>query len=341
MRAVLFRQVGQPLAVDEVADPAPAANQVLVKVARCGICGSDLHMAEGHGFVPPPGTIFGHEISGEVVEIGRNVEGIATGDRIAVMPIFGCGHCVPCGQGMPARCASMQFTSGGYAEYVAVDPTSAIRLPSTVSLDDAALAEPLAVALHGIVAARIMPGDVVTIVGAGPIGLAALFWARHFGAARTYVIEKVPERRAIAERMGATGVFLPQAPSGGDDFARHYGELPMGEAADVVVECVGRPGLLMASAAYARHGGRLVSLGYCFGDDPIVPAGLGMRELQLHFPQLYTRGEFEMSVNVLDAGAVEPRHMVTDTVGLDAVPEMFEALRTSPRQCKVLITPFP
>jgi len=180
----------------------------------------------------------------------------------------------------------------------------------------------------------------VTIVGAGPIGLAALFWARRFGAARTYVIEKVPERRAIAETMGATGVFLPNAPSDGEGFARHYGALPMGEAADVVVECVGRPGMLMAAAAYARHGGRLVSLGYCFGDDPVVPAGLGMRELQLLFPQLYTRGEFEMSVNVLDAGAVEPRRMVTDSIGLDAVPDMFEALRTSPRQCKVMISPF-
>jgi len=340
MRAVLFNQVDQPLEVDTVADPVPAENQVLVRVARCGICGSDLHMAEGHGYVPPAGTIFGHEISGEIVEIGRNVEGVATGDKIAVMPIFGCGHCTACTQGLPARCAAMQFTSGGYAQYVAIDPTSAIRLPSTVSLDDAALAEPLAVALHGIVAARIVPGDVVTIVGAGPIGLAALFWARRFGAARTYVIEKVPERRVIAEKMGATGVFLPAAPSGGDGFARHYGALPMGEAADVVVECVGRPGMLMAAAAYARHGGRLVSLGYCFGDDPIVPAALGMRELQLLFPQLYTRGEFEMSVNMLDAGAVEPRHMVTDAIGLDAVPGMFESLRTSPRQCKVMITPF-
>jgi (R,R)-butanediol dehydrogenase/meso-butanediol dehydrogenase/diacetyl reductase len=331
MRAVLFQQVGQPLELGTVADPMPAENQVLVRVARCGICGSDLHMSEGHGYVPPAGTIF---------EIGRNVEGVAAGDKIAVMPIFGCGHCTACSQGLPARCASMQFTSGGYAEYVAVDPTSAIRLPSTVSLDDAALAEPLAVALHGVVAARIVPGDVVTIVGAGPIGLAALFWARRFGAARTYVIEKVPERRAIAETMGATGVFLPEAPSSGDGFARHYGALPMGEAADVVVECVGRPGMLMAAAAYARHGARLVSLGYCFGDDPIVPAGLGMRELQLLFPQLYTRDEFEMSVNVLDRGAVEPRHMVTVAIGLDAVPEMFESLRTSPCQCKVMISPF-
>jgi len=340
MRAVLFNRVGQQLEVDTVTDPVPAENQVLVKVARCGICGSDLHMAEGHGYAPPAGTIFGHEISGEIVEVGRNVENVVAGDKIAVMPIFGCGHCTACSQGLPARCASMQFTSGGYAEYVAIDPTSAIRLPATVSLNDAALAEPLAVALHGIVAARIMPGDVVTIVGAGPIGLAALFWARRFGAARTYVIEKVPERRAIAETMGATGVFLPNAPSDGEGFARHYGALPMGEAADVVVECVGRPGMLMAAAAFARHGGRLVSLGYCFGDDPVVPAGLGMRELQLLFPQLYTRGEFEMSVNVLDAGAVEPRRMVTDSIGLDAVPDMFEALRTSPRRCKVMISPF-
>jgi (R,R)-butanediol dehydrogenase/meso-butanediol dehydrogenase/diacetyl reductase len=340
MRAVVFEEVGKPLQVKEVSDPVPTEGQVVVKVSRCGICGSDLHMAEGHGYVPPNGTVFGHEFSGEIVELGKNVDGVKIADRIAVMPIFGCGQCVACRQGLPAQCTAMQFTAGGYGEYVAIDPSSAIKLPGVVSMEDGALAEPLAVALHGVSAAKIEPGDVVVVVGTGPIGLATLFWARRFGAARVYVIDKVPERCAIATAMGATAVHPPAPPAAGDGFARYFGDIPVPELADVVFECVGKPGLLMPSAAYARRGGKLVSMGYCFGDDPIIPAGLGLRELQLFFPQLYTRREFELSVNVLNAGNVEPRHMVTDTVGLVDVPGTFESLRTSPKQCKVMISPF-
>jgi threonine dehydrogenase-like Zn-dependent dehydrogenase len=339
MRVVVFDQVGSPLEVSSVPDPVAGERQVVVKVSRCGICGSDLHMAEGHGYVPPTGTIFGHEISGEVVELGKGVEGLRKGDRIAVMPIFGCGTCPACLEGSPALCKGMQFTSGGYGEYVAIDPTSAIILPQVIAMEDAALAEPLAVSLHGVAAARIAPGDVVVVVGAGPIGLAALFWALRMGAARVYVIDRVAERKAIALEMGATAAFDPQPPAPAEGFARFYGEIPVPEQADVVFECVGRPGLLMQAAAYLRHGGKLVSLGYCFADDTVVPGGLGMKELQLFFPQLYTRREFELSVNALDAGKVDPRLMITNVVGLDAVPATFDALRTSPRECKVMIAP--
>jgi threonine dehydrogenase-like Zn-dependent dehydrogenase len=339
MRAAIFDKVGSPLRVEDLPDPVAGEGQVVVKVSRCGICGSDLHLAEGHGYVPPGGTVFGHEISGEIVELGKGVEGFRLGDRIAVMPIFGCGTCHACVQGRPAHCAGMQFTSGGYSEYVAVDPSSAIVLPRVISMEDGALAEPLAVSLHGVVAARIEPGDVVTIVGAGPIGLAALFWAFRMGAARVYVVDRIAERKAIATAMGATGVFEPAAPPTGESFARYFGELPVPELADVVFECVGRPGLLMQSAAYARQGGKLVSLGYCFADDSVIPAGLGMRELQLFFPQLYTRREFELAVNALDGGATDPRHMITRVVGLDEVPKAFEALQTNPRECKIMIAP--
>ena len=340
MRAAVFEGKGQALAVKDLPDPQPKEGQVLVKVSRCGICGSDLHMSEGHGYLPPAGTIFGHEFSGEIVELGKNADSVKVGDKIAVMPIFGCHECVACRQGLPAQCTGMNFISGGYGEYVAIDPSSAIKLPDMISMEDGALAEPLAVALHGVVAAGISPGDIVVVVGAGPIGLATLFWARRFGAARVYVVDKVRERKEIALRMGATAAFEPAVPAGGEGYARYFEGVPTPEFADVVFECVGRPGLLMPSAAYAKRGGKLVSMGYCFADDTIVPAGLGGKELQLFFPQLYSRREFEMSVNVLDAGTVEPHYMVTETVGLDGVPTAFETLRTSPRQCKVMIAPF-
>jgi (R,R)-butanediol dehydrogenase/meso-butanediol dehydrogenase/diacetyl reductase len=337
LRAAVFHESGKPLTIEAVPDPSPGAGEVIVRVARCGICGTDLHMTEGHGVELPAGTILGHEFSGEVVEVGEDVAGLAVGDRVAAMPIFGCRRCVACQAGTPALCETMQFRFGGYAEYALVNATTAVRLPASVSLDDGALAEPLAVALHGMVAARLAPGEVVVIQGAGPIGLAALFWARRLGAGRVYVIERVPERAALARAMRADGVFAPAIPRGAPGQAENAAPPEM---ADVVVECVGRPGLLAQASSFARRGARIVSLGYCFTSDEIVPAAFGAKELQLVFPQLYTSREFEFGIDALSAGAVEPGRMVTDIVGFDRLPDTFEELRRSPQQCKVLIAPF-
>jgi (R,R)-butanediol dehydrogenase/meso-butanediol dehydrogenase/diacetyl reductase len=339
MRAAVFREVGMPLSIETLPDPTPGEGEVVVKVARCGICGTDLHMTEGHGVQLPAGTVLGHEFSGEIVAVGKNVSTLKVGQNVAAMPIFGCRECEACKSGRPALCSQMQFRFGGYAEYAVVNAVTAARLPNMVSLSDGALAEPLAVGLHGVSAAQFSPGADVVVLGAGPIGLATLFWARRLGARRVYVIEKVPERRDIAYAMGASEVFEPIVPSSGDDFARFQVAVPVPELADVVFECVGRPGLLMQSTAYAKRGGKIVSLGYCFTEDPVVPAAVGMKELQLLFPQLYTSREFELGLDVLGSGAVEPRHMITDTVGFDRLPETFESLRRSPRQCKVLIDP--
>jgi (R,R)-butanediol dehydrogenase/meso-butanediol dehydrogenase/diacetyl reductase len=284
--------------------------------------------------------VLGHEFCGEVVAVGRDVSTVKVGELVSAMPIFGCRECTACQAGQPALCNKMQFRFGGYAEYAIVNPATAVKLSDSVSLSDAALAEPLAVALHGVAAARLAPGSNVTILGAGPIGLATLFWSRRFGARRVDVIEKVPERSRIARAMGANDVFEPVPTPPGEDFLRYLHPVPTPELADVVFECVGRPGLLMQSAAYAKRGGKIVSLGYCFTQDALVPAAIGTKELQLLFPQLYTSREFELGIDVLSAGAVEPRQMITETVDLDRVPEVFDSLRRAPHQCKVLIAPF-
>jgi (R,R)-butanediol dehydrogenase/meso-butanediol dehydrogenase/diacetyl reductase len=328
------------LTIENVPDPVPGDGEIVVKVDRCGICGTDLHMTEGHGIQLPAGTVLGHEFCGEVVACGRGVEVLKMGQRVSAMPIFGCRECTACKAGEPALCAQMQFRFGGYAEYAVVNAATAVKLTDSVSSSDGALAEPLAVALHGVAAARLVPGSNVVILGAGPIGLATLFWARRFGARRIDVIEKVPERAQIALAMGANSVFEPVTTPPGESFLRYLHPVPVAELAEVVFECVGRPGLLMQAAAYARHRGKIVSLGYCFTPDPVVPAAIGVKELQLIFPQLYNEHEFELGIDVLSAGAVEPHHMITETVSLNLLPTTFESLRRSPRQCKVLIAPF-
>ncbi|KHK90045.1 hypothetical protein LK12_18050 [Novosphingobium malaysiense] len=292
-------------------------------------------MTQGHGYTVPGGTVLGHEFTGEVIETGAGVEGFAKGERVVAMPIAGCGKCRYCLAGEPAWCEALEFLSGGYAEYALVNAATAMRLPATLSDADGALVEPLAVSLHGIAMAGIKPGARVLVQGAGPIGLAALFWARRVGAGRVDVIEGAPVRAAIADRMGADSVTAPQPldPAG-------FAQRPDPEKLyDVVVECVGRPSLLMQAVSFLRPGGTVVSLGYCFEPDGIVPAVAGGREARMLFPQLYTVAEFRHALAVLDSGAVEPRHMVTRSVSLDVLPDVFDTLRSNPGECKVLIDP--
>lgn len=333
MRAAVFDRPGRPLRIETVDDPTPGAKEVVVRVERCGICGSDLHITEGHGYTAPSGTVLGHEFAGEIVAVGSDAQQFSVGDRVAAMPIIGCGACRYCLAGAPAWCVSIGYTFGGYAEYARVSAVTAIRLPAKLGSADAALAEPLAIGLHGVASARMQPGAHVLVQGAGPIGLSALFWAKRLGAGRVDVIEGAAARVAIAREMGADSVSPP---------AQRQPDMlspPDPEAPDIVIECVGRPGLLSDAMVRVARGGVVVSLGFCLVPDTLVPSFACSKEVQLLFPSLYTRREFELAVEVLDRGAVEPRRMVTATVGLDELPGKFESLRGTPAECKVLIDP--
>ena len=333
-RAAIFEKAGEPLSIRELPDLCPGQGQLLVKVHRCGICGSDLHMTQGHGYTVPAGTVLGHEFTGEVIGKGPGEQPFVNGDVVVAMPISGCGRCGACLNGEPAYCESISYLFGGYAEFALVSGHTASLLPSRVSASDGALTEPLAVALHGVAMAGIKPGCRVLVQGAGPIGLAALFWARRLGAGRVDIVEGAPARADLARRMGAHHVHPPQsleenqlAPTDPDGLY------------DVVIECVGRPGILSQAIARAKRRGTVVSLGYCFLGDSIVPALAGGREARLLFPQLYTMQEFRWALDVLDEGAVEPREMLTQTVSLDGLPDAFEGLRGNPVQCKVVVDP--
>ena len=331
-RAAVFEEAGRPLAIKNLPDLPVGEGQLLVKVHRCGICGSDLHMTQGHGYTVDSGTVLGHEFTGEVVEVGKNETRFGKGEVIVAMPISGCGKCGPCLMGEPAYCDNISYLFGGYAEYALVGASTASTLPSRLSAADGALTEPLAVALHGMAMAGIEPGSRVLVQGAGPIGLAALFWARRFGAGVVDMIEGAPVRAEIARRMGADNVSPPQSQDEQSFLSRDPAKLY-----DVVVECVGRPGMLSQSIGHVKRRGTIVSLGYCFMADTIGPAFAGGREAKLLFPQLYTMKEFRWALEVLDQGAVEPRAMVTQTVSLDGLPTAFDGLRGNPKQCKVIV----
>jgi len=334
MKAAVFQGVGQPLQIADCPDPEPGPREVVLKVGRCGICGSDLHMTEPGALTPPAGAIMGHEFAGEVVALGRDVTKLRVGDRVTAMPITGCGACAACRAGEPSWCEKgLNFLAGGYAQYARAGEDECLRLPPGLSESDGALVEPLAVGLHGARMAD-LKGAKVTVIGGGPIGLAATFWARRFGAACIEVVEPSKERGEMALGMGADRVRAP-APAAEPGLAQ-----PGVDLADVVFECVGKPGLLTTAVSHVRPKGTIVAMGFCMTPEQFLSAGAGMREATMRFPTLYTLDDYRTTLDVLNAGNLEPRALVTEVVGFDVLPERFEALRKPSHQCKVLIDPW-
>lgn len=333
MRAVTFQALHTPLAFETLPDPTPDAGQVVVKVGRCGICGSDLHMTEDAAYGCRHGDVLGHEFAGEVVALGSQTEGLKTGDLVSVIPLMSCGRCEHCRKGEVQWCTQFALQGGGYAEYALTRPNQCVKLPGDVSLADGAIIEPLAVALHGVNLSDMKAGDKVLILGAGPIGLAVAFWAKRMGAARVALqdIADFQEERALG--MGAD-VFVvdPQDPIGS-------AEAGLGGKADVVFECVGIPGLIDQAVQQVRNRGTILLLGLCTRPDPINSFAMLSKEVRLVTSAFFTRQEYEAALDALAKGAVEPRMLVTDTISLADTPAVFESLKQRSGQCKVLIAP--
>ncbi|MGH8149675.1 MAG: zinc-dependent alcohol dehydrogenase [Steroidobacteraceae bacterium] len=333
MRAAVFRGFDSPLALEEVPEPRPAQDELLIRVARCGICGSDLHMTREPAFGTEVGKILGHEFAGEVVEVGRSAQGFKAGDRVAVAPVRGCGRCPACLAGEPAWCEQMLLQGGGYAELAVAKDRQCLMLPRTTAIEDGALVEPLAVALHGVTLAGLAPGARVMVMGAGPIGLGVAYWARRLGATRVVVTDLTTLQAALALEVGATAFVAA------DEDAVRGVAAALGGEPDVVFECVGRPGILSRALEHVRPRGLIVMLGLCTAVETFVPFQAVSKEVRIVTSAFFNMGEYRAALDVLDGGRSVAKAMVTDTVALSAMPPMFEALRQRTSQCKVMVRP--
>lgn len=334
MKAAVFQAIGRPLSIESLPDPTPVGDEVLVRVDRCGVCGSDLHMTEDPAFAVPAGTVLGHEYSGEVAEVGSHATRIERGDRVSVLPVRGCGRCAACMAGEQAWCAQMRIDGGGYGQYALASERQCLVLPRTVSLHDGALIEPLAVGLHGVNISEMRAGARVLVIGAGPIGLATAYWASRLGASRVAVTASSMMRAELARTMGATAFIDPMRIS-----PPEISETLKGQP-DIVFECVGKPGLIKQAIEYVRPRGTVVVLGLCTAVDSFVPFLAVVKEVRIQPAALYRMKDFEIAADVMDRGDVTARAMVTDTVSLDELPAAFDALRRRSHQCKVLIDPW-
>jgi len=338
MKAAVFRGVGQALNIDEVDRPRPGPGEMLIRVHACGICGTDLHLTEDEGALRA-GVVLGHEFCGEVVEIGAGVDDSwRLGDRAVSMPFIGCGACATCLAGEPIWCRRMRGhfngqVSGGFGEFTTIGALGSVKVPSAVTWDEAALIEPLAVGLHGVKRARLPAGADVLIVGAGPVGLGAVIWARALGARRIAVTARSNRAAAMALELGADE-FIPSDVDVRKGFRAMAGRPP-----DAVFECVGAPGVLDYCMNLAPPRGLVLALAGCTRPDPILGATGLNKELTISWALGYDIGDFRLAVDAAERKLFDPTVMITDRVGYDDFPGAFEALRQRTHQCKVLLTP--
>ena len=328
MRAAITTEGGD-FEVADLPDPTPGPDELVVRVAACGVCGSDL---KAQPFMAP-GTVMGHEIGGEVVAFGSDAgaAGWRAGITVAVLPVVSCGGCTWCVRGDVAHCSSVRFIgmgrdTGGFAELVVVPARHAFGVPETLSAKYAALVEPFAVGLHSVSAADVRTGDHVLIVGAGGVGLTALAWARARGAERVTVVDPSPTRRAVAGAMGATDLL--DSITDADDGSY-----------DALIECVGRPELVEACMAPARARARISIAGACDQPISVEPITGLLKELSIRFSLAYRPEDFLAVIDAFSTGAIDPAFMVGQTVGLDRVGTAFEMVRTVAARGRVLVSP--
>lgn len=311
----------------EMPDPTPGPDELVIRVAACGVCGSDV---KAQPFMPA-GMVMGHELGGEIVAVGSDAGGWREGANVAVLPVVSCGSCRYCAAGAVSHCAQTRYIGlgpdrGGFAEFAVVPARHAFALPGEMTTTYAALVEPFAVGLHGVHSAQLSPGEDVLVVGAGGVGLTTIAWARALGARRVTAVDPDPRRRESAVAMGATDALA----SAEEADANAY---------DVAVECVGRQDLLQTCQSAVRPQGRIVISGACAEPIPVEPVTALLKELSIRFSVCYTPAEFREVIAAFGSGTVDPDPMVGPVLGLNRIAEAFDLTRGARVHGRVLVRP--
>jgi len=337
MKAARFYEKHK-LIIDEVPCKEPNDNEVLIRVHYCGICGTDVHIYEGEkgsAEVTPP-SILGHELSGQVVNVGKNVKKVKAGDRVSVDPNDYCGKCYHCTNGRKHLCRSMvgigTVADGGFAEYITAPEHLVYKFPDTISYEAAAMIEPISCCLHGINMTDIHLGDTVMIVGTGNIGLIMTQMVKYMGAAEIIAVEPSEVRRKRAIALGATIAIDPM----NDDTDKILSDNHI-DNIDAVIDCAGRISTAEYSVKYAGKGATVMLFGLTGPDDEIrvKPFDLFKKELIIK-ASFVNPDSFDKSIRLLSSGIVKVDSIITDIVDMKDIQSVFEN-KTYAKDGKVLI----
>ena len=344
MKAVTFQAPGE-VRVEERPDPTlAAADDAVVRIEASGICGSDLHLY--HGRIPlEPGFILGHEFVGTVTAAGPDVTDVAVGDRVLGCFVTACGRCFFCRRRDFHKCTTARVfghgktlggLQGAQAEQVLVPHANLTlrRVPPGLSVDAALFAgDVMGTGFHAVRSADVAPGDVVVVLGLGPVGLCAIQAARALGAGQVIAVDTVPERLAMAERFGAAPVHLTDA-----DPKAAVRHATGGRGADVCIDAVGHPDALDLACRLARNGGTISVTGV-YSERCQVHMGLvWIKALTLKTGQANVIGHVDAVLAMMTAGLLDPVPLVSRHAPLEDAPEAYAAYARR-EALKIVLTP--
>lgn len=325
----------------EFEEPEVKNGAAVVRIDRCGICGTDLAAYRSGEYYTP--FLCGHEWSGTVTHTHSAEQNVRDGDRVVMGVPVACGQCAECRQGIAHRCAKIMALAygihpltpphGGFAPYIAVPSESLIVVPSGLATDDAALVEPATVALHAVRRRPPQIGDTVVVLGAGPIGLFTLQWAYLAGAGQIIVIEPQLTRREIAQQLGATQVFAP-----GDEAEEMIRQYSHGLGADIVYECAGSQTSTDAAFRLLRPGGVLMFIGVSGTGVRLDPMACITKEITLDNSTAHHHHEFRITMDMMLDKRLQAALIHTQTIALDMLSEGFDELLQG-KAGKILIDP--
>ena len=343
MKALVLTSYTQ-LELEDLPRPSPQPDELLIRVHACGICGSDVHGYDGSSGRRRPPIVMGHEAAGTVVEVGADVTGFATGDRVTFDSTVFCGHCRFCKQGLVNLCEERQVLgvscaeyrrAGAFAEFLTVPARIAYRLPEGLAFADAAMLEAVSVALHGVRVAELAGEESVLVIGAGMIGLLLLQAAKVAGAGRVVVADVDATRLHLAKQLGAdetlalTGAALHQA----------ILDQTAGIGVDVVFEAVGRNETVSSAIDCVRKGGTVTLVGNITPEVTLPLQKVVSRQIRLQ-GSCASAGEYPEAMALMSEGRLQVAPLISAVAPLEEGPAWFARLHArEPNLMKVVLDP--
>lgn len=325
------------LEIQEVSKPEKLAPQeVLVKVKAAGICGSDIHIYHGTSPVATYPRVLGHEVVGEIAEVGSEVDNLKVGDHVAIDPVVSCGECYPCRIGRNNVCKSLKVrgvhTDGGFAEYVAVPSKSVYQILKDIPWAEAAMIEPFTIGAQILKRGEITGDDTVLILGAGPIGLISLQVAKLVGA-KVIITDLLDKRLAVAKELGAEVTIN----TGKEDLKEIVFKETDGLGVTVVVEAVGLPHLLEEAAQITSPAGRIVVLGFTDAPSKLAQLHITKNELDIRGSRLHAN-QFPTVIKWFNNKEVNPSVLISHKFPFSEIASAIKLIENDPQNaCKVVL----
>jgi L-iditol 2-dehydrogenase len=343
MKALLLSEYKR-LEIADLPKPVPGPGEILLRVAACGICGSDVHGYDGSTGRRIPPIVMGHEAAGTVTGLGEGAAGFSEGDRVTFDSTVYCGRCAYCLRGLVNLCDHRQVMGvstpdfrchGAFAEYVAVPSHIVYRLPDQLSFVHAAMLEAVSVALHAVSFSKAGESGTVLVIGAGMIGLLTLQGLRAEGFPRVFIADLDDSRLRLAARLGAAATFHASGP----DLVAQVLAATEGQGVDLAIECVGRDETVRGAVDSVRKGGAVTLVGNIRPEVTLPLQKVVSRQIRLQ-GSAASAGEYTRAIELLGNGAIQVEPLITAVAPLEDGPRWFERLYAGePNLMKVVLTP--